>query len=187
MIEAREPEPRVGVLALRPRVLGPVLDEVEPAPRVLDGILHVEREPLAAAQRGLNRDLERLAGGAERHRRAGAVVAPHRAHVQIDRVEHEPCHAVLDRLHRGRAVRVHAPELEVGPQREMDVQHVDHLVGPVLEARTRQRERTVIAQIPAPSINVVSSQHSGLRERHRLEQRQPLGVGNGIAQAARGP
>jgi len=135
MVEARKPEARVGVLALRPRVLGPVLDEVQPAPRVFDRIAYVEHELFAAAQRRFHHDLQLLAGAAERQRRTVGAVAPHRGDVQVDRVEHEPADAVFDGTHRRRAVRVQPPALDIGTQIEVDVQDVDDFVGAVVQPR----------------------------------------------------
>ncbi len=162
IVEAREPVARVGVLRLGPDVFGLALDEVQSAARVLDGVPHIEGQRFAGAQRRFERDLERLAGRPKRQR-AAVRSARDRGDVEVAGVEDEPRDAVLDRPHRGYAVRVEPLALDIGPQVEVDVEDVDELVGSVLQSRTRQREGAVVAHRARTAVRVASFSQRRMR------------------------
>ena len=147
MVETREPRARVGVLALRPDVLGLVLDEVHAASRMFELVVDSERERLTGGERCAERDLERRAGGAKAQRRA---LVRDGANAEVDRVEHQARDAVLDRAHGRRAARLQPRRLDVGAQVERDMPDFDRAVGAEVCARIRQREATTLAHQPVP-------------------------------------
>src|SRR5665213_1491772 len=79
-----------------------VLDEIQPAPRALDGVLDREGELVTGAQRRVDRDLQLVAGDAVREPFRGLPIVPSHDPLddEIDGTEPELRDAVLDRARR---------------------------------------------------------------------------------------
>ena len=153
MIEARKPEARVLVLALRPDLARPV-DEIQAAARRDDTIGNGERRAFAGGERSREVDRERLA---RRFEPQGAAVERHRRHVQVDGIEPDARDPVLDRFDGLRADRVERLGPQIRAQPQIDMHDVDNFIGPIVRQRASECERTMVVQIPAPSLKVSSN------------------------------